>query len=107
MQIIGLLVLGIAVSAVIYAFVIRPWHLHRGATKDEVQRSLPGDELVPNPKFVWNQAITIHAPAAEAWTWLVQIGNERAGWYSWDAIHRFLGVACLKRLGSIVGFIDL
>jgi hypothetical protein len=54
---------------------------------------LPGDDLVPNPKFVWNQAITIHAPAAEVWPWLVQIGNQRAGWYSWDAIHRLLGVA--------------
>ena len=93
MQIIGLLVLGIVVFGVLYALVVRPWHLHRGSTKDEIQRSLPGDELVPNPKFVWNQAITINAPAAEVWPWLVQIGNQRAGWYSWDAIHRLLGVA--------------
>ena len=84
MQIIGWLVLGVVVLGVIYAFVVRPWHLRRGSTKDEVQRSLPGDELVPNPKFVWNQAITINAPAAEVWPWLVQIGNQRAGWYSWD-----------------------
>jgi hypothetical protein len=93
MQIIGGLILAVVALAVVYAFIVRPWHLHRGATKDEVQRSLPGDELVPNPKFVWNQAITIHAPAAEVWPWLVQIGNQRAGWYSWDAIHRLLGVA--------------
>jgi len=93
MQFIGLLILAIVALAVVYAFIVRPWHLHRGATKDEVQRSLPGDELVPNPKFVWNQAITISAPAAEVWPWLVQIGNQRAGWYSWDVIHRLLGVA--------------
>jgi hypothetical protein len=93
MQIIGGLILAVVALAVVYAFIVRPWHLHRGATKDEVQRSLPGDELVPNPKFVWNQAITINAPAAEVWPWLVQIGNQRAGWYSWDAIHRLLGVA--------------
>jgi hypothetical protein len=93
MQIIGLFILAVVVSVVVYASIVRPWHLHRGATEDEVQRSLPGDELVPNPKFVWNQAITIHAPAAEVWPWLVQIGNQRAGWYSWDAIHRLLGVA--------------
>jgi hypothetical protein len=54
---------------------------------------LPGDELVPDPKFVWNQAITIHAPPDEVWPWVVQIGNKRAGWYSWDGIHRLLGVA--------------
>jgi hypothetical protein len=93
MQIVGLLLLGVIVLGAIYALQVRPWHLHMGSTKDEVQRSLPGDELVPNPKFVWNQAITINAPAAKVWPWLVQIGNQRAGWYSWDGIHRLLGVA--------------
>jgi hypothetical protein len=93
MQVIGLLVLGVVVLVAVYALIVRPWHLTRGATKDEVQRALPGDELVSDPKFVWNQAITIHAPAAEVWPWIVQIGNQRAGWYSWDAIHRLLGVA--------------
>ena len=93
MQIVAWVALGIVVLGVVYALAIRPWHLHRGSTKDEVQRALPGDELVSEPKFVWNQAITIHAPAAEVWPWIVQIGNQRAGWYSWDAIHRLLGVA--------------
>ena len=92
-QIVGFVILAVLALAVVYVFLVRPWHLHRGATKDEVQRSLPGDELVPNPKFVWNQAITIHAPAAEVWPWLVQIGNQRAGWYSWDGLHRLMGVA--------------
>jgi hypothetical protein len=93
MQILGWLVLGVVVLGVVYAFVVRPWHLSRGSTKDEVQRSLPGDELVPEPKFQWNQAVTINAPAAEVWPWLVQIGNQRAGWYSWDGLHRLMGVA--------------
>jgi hypothetical protein len=93
MQIIGWLLFGIVALGLAYAFAVRPWHLRRGSTKDEVQRSLPGDDLVPNPSFVWNQAITIHAPAAEVWPWLVQIGNQRAGWYSWDGIHRLLRVA--------------
>ena len=92
-QIVGFVILGVLAIAAVYVFLIRPRHLHRGATEDEVERSLPGDELVPDPKFVWNQAITIHAPAAEVWPWVVQIGNQRAGWYSWDAIHRLLGVA--------------
>jgi hypothetical protein len=92
-QIVGFVILAVLALAVVYVFFVRPWHLTRGATIDEVQRSLPGDELVPDPKFVWNQAVTIHAPAAEVWPWVVQIGNKRAGWYSWDAIHRLLGVA--------------
>ena len=93
MLIVGWIVLGIVVLGVIYAFVVRPWHLRRGSTKEGIQRSLPGDELVSDPKFVWNQAITINAPVAGVWPWVVQIGNQRAGWYSWDGIHRLLGVA--------------
>ena len=93
MRIAGILVLVFVVLGVLYALVIRPWHLRMGATKDEVRRSLPGDDLVPNPKYTWTQAITIRASAAEVWPWLVQIGNKRAGWYSWDAIHRLLGTA--------------
>jgi hypothetical protein len=93
MQILGIIVLGIVAFGLIYAFLIRPWHLHKGATTEEVQRSWPGDELVPDPKFMWHQAVTIHAPAAEVWPWLVQIGNQRAGWYSWDGIHRLMGIA--------------
>ena len=93
MQTVGWFFLGIVVLGGLYAIVVRPWHLRRGSTKEESQRSLPGDELVPDPSFVWNQAITINAPAADVWPWVVQIGNQRAGWYSWDGIHRLLGVA--------------
>jgi hypothetical protein len=93
MPVIAVLVLGVVALGVIYVYLIRPWHLRMGATVDEVGRSLPGDDLVPHPKFVWNQAVTIHAPAAEVWPWLVQIGNRRAGWYSWDVLHRLLGIA--------------
>ena len=82
---------GVALSA--YVFVVRPWHLRWGATDAEVQRSLPGDDLVPNPKRGYTQAITIKASAAEVWPWLVQIGYKRAGWYSHDFIHRILGIA--------------
>lgn len=53
---------------------------------DEAARSLPGDELVPDPKLVWNHAITIHARPAEVWPWLVQMGCRRAGWYSYDGL---------------------
>jgi proline iminopeptidase len=31
-------------------------------------------------------AVTIGAPAARVWPWLVQIGCRRAGWYSYDLL---------------------
>jgi hypothetical protein len=82
-----------AVLALVYAVAVRPWHLHRGTTMPEVLRPLPGDDLVPHPKFGYTQAITIKASAEEIWPWLVQIGYHRAGWYSHDWIHRLLGIA--------------
>jgi hypothetical protein len=47
---------------------------------------LTGDEIVLKPHFVATRAVTIDAPAAEVWRWIVQIGSARAGWYSLDWI---------------------
>ena len=86
-------VLTVATLALLYAVAFRPWHLHRGATLAEVLLPLPGDDLVPSPKFSYTQAISIQARPDEIWPWLVQIGYRRAGWYSHDWIHRLLGIA--------------
>ncbi len=31
-------------------------------------------------------AITLNAPPSEVWPWLIQMGCDRAGWYSWDRL---------------------
>ena len=91
MQIIGLLVLGVVALGVVYGLAIRPWHLRRGSTKEEVQRSWQGDDLVPNSAEGYTHAITIHAPAAEVWPWLVQIGQDRGGFYSYELLENLTG----------------
>lgn len=53
-----------------------------GSTRAERARSLPGDDLVATPHFVTNHAITIGAPPSDIWPWLVQMGWQRAGWYT-------------------------
>ena len=85
--------MAVGVAGFVYALVIRPWQLQRGATDAEVRRSLPGDDLVPDPKRGYTQAITIRASVSEVWPWLVQIGYKRAGWYSHDFLHRLMGIA--------------
>jgi hypothetical protein len=75
-----------AALAGIYVAVIRPWHLRWGATDREVQRTMPGDDLVPHPHLVATRAVTVNAPAAGIWPWLIQMGYRRAGWYSYDWI---------------------
>jgi hypothetical protein len=53
---------------------------------DEGGRSLPGDEVVVDPKIRWTHAITISGQPAEIWPWLLQMGCRRAGWYSHDGL---------------------
>lgn len=70
----------------VYILFIRPWHLRWGATDEEVDRPMPGDDQVPHPMLQATRAITIRASAAEIWPWLIQMGYRRAGWYSYDIL---------------------
>jgi Family of unknown function (DUF6544) len=63
-----------------------------GATKAEHREVLPGDELVGDPAIVASRAVTIDAPVGEVWSWLVQIGQNRGGMYSYDALENLLGL---------------
>jgi hypothetical protein len=69
-----------------YVAVGRPWQLTWGATPQEVARPLPGDDLIPRPTFNATRAITIAAPPAAVFPWLVQVGVGRGGWYSYDLL---------------------
>lgn len=62
----------------------RHWHLRWGATDEEVQASMPGDEIVPKASFNATRAITIDAPPEKVWPWIVQMGYRRAGFYTYD-----------------------
>ena len=64
----------------------RHWHLRWGATADEAHGLLPGDALLPVPRFEATRAITIDASPEAVWPWLVQIGRGRAGFYAYDRL---------------------
>ena len=75
----------VAVTAVVgYGGWVRPRLRHWGATEEEVAGPYPGAELVPDGKRGATMAVTIDAPPDEVWPWLVQLGGDRGGWYSWD-----------------------
>jgi hypothetical protein len=80
-----------------YLLFIRPWQLRWGATDEEVQRPMPGDDIVKHPTFHATRAVTIQAQLQEVWPWLVQIGCMRAGWYSYDWIDN-LGIPSAQRI---------
>jgi hypothetical protein len=70
---------------------LRSYRARWGASEHELGRILPGDELVSNPKWQYSHAITIDAPAAEVWSWLVQIGVGRGGLYSYEGLENLAG----------------
>jgi hypothetical protein len=73
-------------ALLIYFFLIRPWQLHWGAAQEEISRSMHGDEIVYKPSFDATRAVTINAPPECIYPWIVQIGMNRAGWYSYDVL---------------------
>lgn len=75
-----------------YAKFLRPRHMRLGATELELQRPMPGDEYIAKPTYITNRAITIDAPPSTVWPWIVQMGEQRGGFYSYDFIDRLLGM---------------
>ncbi len=64
---------------------VRTWRTW-GIDPLEANKPLAGDELVPVPSAVETRSITIDAPPAAVWPWLVQMGYGRGGWYSYDQL---------------------
>ena len=77
--------------------VINTW----GATKDEVRSILPGDDLISSAQGQSTRAITINAPVAKVWQWLVQVGQGRGGFFSYDWLENLFGLD-IHTLNAIV-----
>jgi hypothetical protein len=69
-----------------YALAVRPRLVRWGATDEEVRRPYPGADLIPGGERSATMAVTIEAEPSRLWPWLVQMGTDRAGWYSWDRL---------------------
>jgi hypothetical protein len=72
--------------------LLRPVYLSWGSTAAELRAELPGDELAPAPDYQVQHAVTIAAPAEEVWPWLAQIGQDRAGFYSYSSLENLVGL---------------
>jgi len=87
---IGLLVLLVFGGCwIVFLTVLHPWMMSWGATTDEQTMLLPGDSAPPSIYFT--RAITIDAPPATVWLWLMAIGQDRAGFYSNDWLENLAG----------------
>lgn len=70
---------------------LRPLYLNWGATNREIWMPLPGDDLCPEAASLATRAVTIHAPAYEVWPWIMQIGQDRGGFYSYAWLENLFG----------------
>jgi uncharacterized protein YndB with AHSA1/START domain len=73
------------------AMVLWPLHRSWGSLLDEHAMPLPGDRAARDPALELQHAVTIDAPPDVVWTWLVQLGQDRAGFYSYDWLERAFG----------------
>ena len=85
-----MLVAGPALAGV-YWLPVRRWFSRWGTTPEERARVLPGDALIPDPTDMSMQATTVNARPEDIWPWLVQIGYQRGGLYSYDWLDRLFG----------------
>lgn len=85
----GLVGLVVALFAV-FLSLVRPWYLHWGASAREFSGPLPGDEFV-DARSQSTRAIDIDAPAAKVWPWLLQLGQDRGGFYSYELLENLVG----------------
>lgn len=87
--------IGLAAAAIVGAtagwMAFRRWHTHWGATEEETEGPLPGDELIPDAPVSITHAITIGAPPHHVWPWLAQMGQGRGGFYSYTALENMAG----------------
>ncbi|MET3426672.1 hypothetical protein BJ973_005884 [Actinoplanes tereljensis] len=78
-------------TIVVATAVLRRQQLRWGATAAEITEPRPGDELVPDPDLTADRAITIHAGIDDVWPWIVQLGQGRGGFYSYDSLENLIG----------------
>jgi len=83
--------LALLTLAALYWFAIRRWINQWGATPSDLSRGKAGDSLLANHTYSGTMAITVDAAPEHIWPWLVQIGYQRGGLYSYDWLDRLFG----------------
>lgn len=76
-------IFGVILFFVIIVVLLTPWMDRWGATDEENSAKFLGDDLVLHPSIITNRAITINAPPDKIYPWILQLGAEHGGFYSY------------------------
>jgi hypothetical protein len=94
MEIILNIALIISAQIIVYILFLRPKILIWGASDEEVTMPLIGDDLAP--KISATRAVSIDAPISEVWKWVIQLGADRGGFFSYALLEKALGYEMQK-----------
>ena len=81
--------------------ISRRWLGNWGATTLECSKIWPGDKLTPSPIKTFTRAIDVDASSKIVWSWVVQLGLGRAGFYSYELFECLVGIP-VKNVESIL-----
>jgi hypothetical protein len=82
----------VALAALTLLVLTRPVTQRWGSSSAELRADLPGDDSSLRPIYQIQHAVTIHATPDRVWPWLVQLGEDRGGFYSYAALERLVGL---------------
>ncbi len=84
-----------SVALILWNLVATPFigrkRLRWGTVGTEPTDPLPGDELVPTPKWSYTLGVAIDAPPEAVWPWIAQIGQGRGGFYTYQTLENLAG----------------
>jgi hypothetical protein len=84
-------VLAILILAALYWIPIRRWMNQWGSTRSDLTRVMAGDSLLPDWTYSGTTTVVVKARPEHIWPWLVQLGYQRGGLYSYDWLDRLFG----------------
>ncbi|MEO1712451.1 MAG: hypothetical protein AAFU60_03865 [Bacteroidota bacterium] len=87
----GLVIVGFMLLAT-FVILLTPWTNQWGSTPEEFKGSLSGDHWIPLPLNKTTRAITVKASTEAVWPWLLQIGQQKAGFYSYTFLENIFGL---------------
>jgi hypothetical protein len=81
--------------------IIGSRRLRWGTVGTEATDPLPGDDLIPTPKWTYTLGVGIEAPPEAVWPWVAQIGQRRGGFYSYQTLENVAGCR-IKNVAEIL-----